>query len=87
VAPWRSQALKLRPGRCIVKYVNHQDGGALDRLTDITSILTWGELLYSWSESTGFRVTQSGLLDTKGRMISLSLKLKIVVKLFCLCLT
>jgi hypothetical protein len=27
VAPWRSQALKLRPGRCIVKYVNHQDGG------------------------------------------------------------
>jgi hypothetical protein len=27
VAPWRSKALKLRPGRCIVKYVNHQDGG------------------------------------------------------------
>jgi hypothetical protein len=27
MAPWRSQALKLRPGRCIVKYVNHQDGG------------------------------------------------------------
>jgi hypothetical protein len=33
-----------------------------DRLTDITSILTWGKLLYRWSESTGFRVTQSGLL-------------------------
>jgi hypothetical protein len=33
VAPWRSQALKLRPGRCIAKYVNHQDGGGfLNRL-------------------------------------------------------
>jgi hypothetical protein len=30
VAPWRSQALKLRPGRCIVKYVNHQDDGGVD---------------------------------------------------------
>jgi hypothetical protein len=28
------------------------------------TILTCGELLYSWSESTGFRVTQFGLLQS-----------------------
>jgi hypothetical protein len=31
----------------------------LDRLTDITSILMWGELLYSWSESTGFKASRA----------------------------
>jgi hypothetical protein len=57
VAPWRSQTLKLRPGRCIVKYVNHQDGGAFNNrdYNFCFPILKLRNLFqYQWTQTTNF---------------------------------